>query len=82
VFWDVTASIVGAIALMMETVNTTETSVNFYQTTRRSIQKSPILMLVAVRITLLQKLQAESCYAFGVLVNPSKTSGKYMYHLL
>jgi hypothetical protein len=37
------------IALMMETGSTSETSVNFYQTTRRNIPKTIIFMLVAVR---------------------------------
>jgi hypothetical protein len=35
VFWDV-SSIIRAIALMMVAASTSETSVNFYQTTRRS----------------------------------------------
>jgi hypothetical protein len=36
VFWVVAASIIWAmIALMMEAASTSETSVNFYQTTRR-----------------------------------------------
>jgi hypothetical protein len=32
------ASIIRAIDLMMEAVGTSETSINFYQTTRRNIQ--------------------------------------------
>jgi hypothetical protein len=35
-----------AIALMMEAVNTSETSVNFYQTTRGSIPEDSHLHLV------------------------------------
>jgi hypothetical protein len=34
-----TASIIRSIALMMEAVITSKTSVNFYETTRRKIQK-------------------------------------------
>jgi hypothetical protein len=34
-----TASIIRAMALMMEAVSTSATSVNFYQTTRRNIQE-------------------------------------------
>jgi hypothetical protein len=36
VFWDVVAC-EGLIALIMEAASTSETSVNFYQTTRRNI---------------------------------------------
>jgi hypothetical protein len=36
IFWVVTATIIRAIALMMEAASTSETSVNFYQTTRRN----------------------------------------------
>jgi hypothetical protein len=44
-----TASIIRAIiALMMDEVSTTETSVNFYQTTRRNIPED-IFILAAVR---------------------------------
>jgi hypothetical protein len=35
VFWVVAVSIIRAIALMMEAARTSETLVNFYQTTRR-----------------------------------------------
>jgi hypothetical protein len=60
VFWDVAPRslvefyqrFIGAcwmiIALMMEAASTTETSVNFYQTTRRSISED-IFILAAVR---------------------------------
>jgi hypothetical protein len=38
VFWDVApSSVVELIAMMMEAESTSETSVNFYQTTRRNI---------------------------------------------
>jgi hypothetical protein len=44
VFWDVApcslvlaASVIGAVTLMMEAASTSETSENFYQTTRRNI---------------------------------------------
>jgi hypothetical protein len=37
------------IALMMEAVRTSETSVNFYQTTRCNIPEEIIFILVAVR---------------------------------
>jgi hypothetical protein len=38
VFWlDVPCSLVELIALMMKAASTSETSVNFYQTTRRNI---------------------------------------------
>jgi hypothetical protein len=36
--------------LMMEAVNTSETSVNFYQTTRHNIPEDVIFILAAVRI--------------------------------
>jgi hypothetical protein len=38
-----TASIIRAIALMMEAVRTSETSVNFYQTARRNIPQGSYL---------------------------------------
>jgi hypothetical protein len=41
VFW--------AIALMMEASSTSETSVNFYQTTRRNNPEEAIFILAAVR---------------------------------
>jgi hypothetical protein len=42
-------SIVRAIiALMMEAASTSETSVNFYQTTRLNIQKTVIFILAAM----------------------------------
>jgi len=44
VVWDV-----AIIALRMEAVNTSETSVTFYQTTQRNIQKTVIFILAAVR---------------------------------
>jgi hypothetical protein len=37
------------IALMMKAVNISETSVNFYQTTRRNNQKTIIFIFAAVR---------------------------------
>jgi hypothetical protein len=37
VFWDVALCNLAVIALMMEAANTSETSVNFYQTTRHNI---------------------------------------------
>jgi hypothetical protein len=42
------ASIIRAIALMMEAARTSETSVNFYQTTGATIQKAAIFILAAV----------------------------------
>jgi hypothetical protein len=39
VFWDVALCILWAMALVMEAVSTSETSVNFYETTRRNIPK-------------------------------------------
>jgi hypothetical protein len=44
VFWDVAPG----IALMMEAVNTSETSVNFYQTTRRNIPEDSHLCFTYV----------------------------------
>jgi hypothetical protein len=38
------ASIIRAIALMMEAVRTSETSVNFYETTRRGIPEGCIFI--------------------------------------
>jgi hypothetical protein len=43
VFW------IAAIALMMEAASTPETSVNFYQTTRKTTQKTAIFILTAMR---------------------------------
>jgi hypothetical protein len=43
VFWDVTPC--RAIALMMEAAITSETSVNFYQTTRRNIPEDSHLQV-------------------------------------
>jgi hypothetical protein len=55
VFWDValcsSADIVSLVSLMMEAVSTSETSVNFTQTTRRNIPEDhrfhPVLTYVA-----------------------------------
>jgi hypothetical protein len=45
VFWDV--------ALMMEATSTSETSVNFYQTTRRKSQRTVIFLIQVSRMKLL-----------------------------
>jgi hypothetical protein len=46
VFWDVApCNLVGRIALMMEAASTSETSVNFYQTTRRNIPEDSHLQI-------------------------------------
>jgi hypothetical protein len=44
VFWDA-----AACSLMMEAINTSETSVNFYETTWCNIQKTVIFILTIVR---------------------------------
>jgi hypothetical protein len=55
VFWVLHRVVVPApiiramIALMMKAASTSETSVNFYQTTRRNNQKTDIFILTAVR---------------------------------
>jgi hypothetical protein len=38
------------IALMMEALRTSETSVNFYETTRHCIQRAFVFILAALRI--------------------------------
>jgi hypothetical protein len=43
------ASIIIAIALTMEAASTSETSVNFYQTTRSNIPEDVIFIFTAVR---------------------------------
>jgi hypothetical protein len=45
-----TASIIREIALIMEAVRTSETSVNTYSTTRQYIPKDSYFILAAVRI--------------------------------
>jgi hypothetical protein len=44
-FRGVAASIIGVIALIMEAASTSETSVNFYQTTRRYIPEDSQLLV-------------------------------------
>jgi hypothetical protein len=46
VFWDVALCSLAMIALMMEAASTSETSVNFYQTTRRNIPEDNHLHLL------------------------------------
>jgi hypothetical protein len=53
VFWDVRpCSLIEVIVLMMETVSTSETSVNFYQTTRRSISEDSHLLMKGIAVEL------------------------------
>jgi hypothetical protein len=49
VFWDAAScSLVRAIARMMETANISETTINFYQTTRRNIPEDSHLHFYSV----------------------------------
>jgi hypothetical protein len=51
VFW-----VVAPCSLMMEAASTSETSVNFYQTTRRSIPETTIYILVSVLFIFARKI--------------------------
>jgi hypothetical protein len=70
VFWVVApcslVEVYQAIALMIEAARTSETLVNFYQTTRRYTQKTAIFVLTAVRTS---NPTLESIPRFSSLIN-------------
>jgi hypothetical protein len=57
VFWNVAPCSIAEIALLMEAINISETSVNFYETTRRNILEDSHVHLQLIN-TLVVELKA------------------------
>jgi hypothetical protein len=78
-FWDVAPCLLppksGLIAMMLETASASETSVNFYQTTGRNIQKTAIFCALQLSWILWNfrfRINSE-------IINPSDIWWDYLY---